>query len=198
MVAGIILALFLGAQIVNALIPVRGIGPGVPGPGTGPGPVPSSGPGTGPAAPLPPGSFVTVGPLRIPIETGWVPQDVPGSNIITRLTKSNVALDLFSASIQGQADAVAVYNEYMSALQQDATGFAATQPNLTQIGSGVLAARGSYTGAFGGRPVEGEITAFTSSATQGWIFDAWADAGALRQLLPEAERMIDNLQVSPQ
>lgn len=150
------------------------------------------------STPLPPGSSMTVGPLRIPLEGGWVQQQVPGSNIVVRLVKGTVALDVFSASIQGQGGAVAVYNEYMAGLQRDSTSFAATQPNLVQIGNGVLAARGSYTGSFGGHPVEGEITTFTSSATQGWIFDVWADAGGLRQLLPETEQMIDSLQVATQ
>ncbi len=141
---------------------------------------------------------MTIGPLRVPLESGWQPQDVPGSNIIVRLVKANVAIDVFSATIQGQADPAAVYNSYISNLQQDSTGFGATQPNQVQVGTGVPAVRGTYTGVFGAQQVEGEVTTFLSSATQGWIFDVWADAGTLRQLLPEAEQMINNLQVNPQ
>ena len=194
-VAGIILALFLGAQVVNALIPTPGVGPGQPGPGSGPGPVSSTGPIS---TPLPPGSSMTIGPLRVPLESGWQPQDVPGTNIIVRLVKANVAIDVFSATVQGQADAAAVYNSYISSLQQDSSGFGATQPNQIQVGNGVPAVRGTYTGAFGAHQVEGEVTTFLSSATDGWIFDVWADAGTLRALLPEADRMIENVQVNPQ
>lgn len=200
-VAGIILALFLGAQVVNALIPTTGVGPGQPGPGSGPGPVSSNGPGTGPgpiSTPLPPGSSMTIGPLRVALEGGWQPQDVPNSNIIVRLVKANVAIDVISASIQGQADAARVYTEYISSLQGQSNSFGATQANQIQVGNGVPAARGTYTGAFDQHQVEGEVTTFLSSATQGWIFDVWADAGTLRQLLPEADQMINNVQVNPQ
>ena len=197
-VAGIIFALFFGAQLLNALTPVSAVGPGNPGPG-GPGPI---GPGpqptnpAGPAStPLPPGSTLTVGPLRIPLENGWVPQEVPSSNIIVRLTKGSVAVDLFSASIQGQADAAAVYNSFIQSLEQDSTGLGATQPNVVQIGNGQLAARGSYTGVFGQNQVEGEVTTLVVDGAQGFIFDVWAGAGTLRTLLPEAQRMIDNVQV---
>ncbi len=216
-VAGIILALFFGSQLFNALIPVSAVGPGVPGPGgqgpvgpgptigPGPGPGPTIGPGPGPGptigpgpgpltTPLPPGSTLTVGPLRIPLENGWVPQDVPGSNIVLRLVKGSAAVDFFSVTIEGQADPATIYNFYMSSLQDQGTGFGATQPNLLQIGAGIPAARGSYTGLFGQSQVEGEVTTI-ALGSQGWIFDAWADAGALRPLLPEAQRMLDNLQV---
>ena len=197
-VAGIIFSIFFGAQLLNALTPVSAVGPGNPGPGgpgpVGPGPLPTS--PAGPAStPLPPGSTLTVGPLRIPLENGWVPQEVPGSNIIVRLTKGSVAIDLFSASIQGQADAAAVYNSFIQSLQQDATGLGATQPNVVQIGNGQLGARGSYTGVFGQNQVEGEVTTLVVGGTQGFIFDVWAGAGTLRTLLPEAQRMIDNVQV---
>lgn len=209
-VAGVILAIFFGAQLLNALIPVSAVGPGVPGPGgPGPGgPGPTPGPvGPGPTAapggpgpvttPLPPGATLTVGPLRIPIENGWVPQEVPGSNIIVRLVKGGAAVDLFSASIQGgQADAAAVYNAYVNSLQGQATsGFGATQPNVIVIGNGIQAARGTYTGVFGQSQVEGEVTTIAPGGTQGFIFDVWAGTGTLRTLLPEAQRMIDNMQV---
>jgi hypothetical protein len=206
-VAGIIIALFFGAQLVNAVIPQPGVGPGVPGPGgqgpSGPGPVPTPGipqPTTGPggpgpiSTPLPAGSTMTVGPLRIPLENGWVPQEVPDSNVIVRLTKASAAIDLFSASIQGQADAAAVFSFYIQQMQQGTSGFNASQPNLIQIGNGIAAARGTYTGVFGQNQIEGEVTTFVVGAT-GFIFDTWASSGTLRGLLPEAERMVDNLQV---
>lgn len=200
-VAGIIVAIFFGAQLLNAITPTAAVGPGNPGPGgpgpIGPGPVATANPGgPGPVStPLPPGSTLTVGPLRIPLENGWVPQEVPGSNAIVRLTKGGVFIDLFSASIQGQADAATVYNAYIREMQQDSPGLGATQPNVVQIGNGQLGARGSYTGVFGQSQIEGEVTTLVVSSTQGFIFDVWAAAGTLRTVLPEAQRMIGNVQV---
>lgn len=211
-VAGVILALFFGAQLLNAITPTAAVGPGNPGPGglgpVGPGPVPTADPGgSGPipttnpgglgpvTTPLPPGSTLNVGPLRIPLENGWVPQEVPESNIIVRLTKGSVVIDVFSASIQGQADVAAVYNAFIENLRQASTGLGATPPNVVQIGNGQLGARGSYTGVFGQSQVEGEVTTLVVGGTQGFIFDVWAGAGTLRTGLPEAQRMIDNVQL---
>jgi hypothetical protein len=200
-------ALFFGAQLANAVIPATPVGPGNPGPvGPGPtgpaplptqpgGPVATNNPGGPGSTPLPPGSTLTVGPLRIPLENGWTPQEVPNSNIIVRLVKGGTVVDVFSASIQGQADAAAVYNAYIDSMREQATGLAATQPNLIQIGNGVPAARGSYTGVFGGDQIEGEVTTMVVGDTQAFIFDVWSGAGNLRSLLPETQRMIDNLQV---
>ncbi len=194
-VAGIILALFFGSQLLNGLIPVSAVGPGLPGPGgqgpAGPGPTTGPGPLT---TPLPPGSTLPVGPLRIPLENGWVPQDVPGSDIVMRLVKGGVAIDFFSASVPG--DAATLYNGYMSSLQEGSTGFGATQPNLIQLGNGIAAARGSYTGLFGSTQVEGEITTIVLAGGQGWVLDVWTGSGMLGAQLAEADRMIDNLQVA--
>ncbi len=199
--AGIIVALFFGAQIINAVIPVSAVGPGNPGPvgpgPTGPAPIATLAPGPGDpvSTPLPPGSVMTVGPLRIPVESGWVPQEVPGSNIIVRLVKGGVVMDVFSATLNGQADAATVYNSYIDSMRGQADGLAATQPNQVQVGNGFSGARGTYTGVFGQNQVEGEVTTMVTDPTQGFIFDVWSGTGNLRPLLPEAERMIDNLQV---
>lgn len=201
-VAGIILALFFGSQLLNAIIPVSAVGPGGPGPGgpgspgptTGPGgPGPTPGPGGPVTTPLPPGSSLTIGPLRMPLESGWVPQEVPESNVIVRLVKGATAIDVLSATIEGQADAAAVYNAYMNNLAQAAQGFGATQPNAIQVGSGLPASRGSYTGVFGQSQIQGEVTTFITGSTQGWIFDVWSGSD-LSSALPEAHRMIDNIQ----
>ncbi len=138
---------------------------------------------------------MTVGPLRIPVESGWVPQEVPGSNIVVRLVKGGVVMDVFSASLNGQADAATVYNSYIDSMRGQADGLAATQPNQVQVGNGFSGARGTYTGVFGQNQVEGEVTTMVTDPSQGFIFDVWSGTGNLRPLLPEAERMIDNLQV---
>ncbi len=215
-VVGIIVALFFGAQLVNALIPVPRTGPG---PGTGPGTGPISGPGqpgqtlppigaptlppTGPGqptpAPLPGGTVLEVGQLRIPLEAGWQPGPGPSESIIVRLTKGGAAIDLVSLTVQGGvATPAVIYNGYMGLIGADATGFANSEATNIQIGQGIPAGRGSYQGLFGGVQTEGEVTAFVTSGTEGWVWDAFGSGGTFRGLLPEAQRMIDNIQVVPQ
>lgn len=174
-VAGVIIAIFLGAQLLNAILPVSAVGPGTP---------------------LPPGSALPIGPLRVPLEPGWVTQEVPGSSIVVRLVKGSVAIDVFSVIVPASTDAGSVYTSYLNSMALDATGFGATAPSPIQIGNGNPAVRGTYTGVFGQNQVEGEVTALVHGGS-GWIFDVWASSGTLRSLVPEAERMIDNTQVQP-
>jgi hypothetical protein len=136
---------------------------------------------------------LTVGPLRLPLEGGWTPQEVPNSNIIVRLVKGSVAMDVLSATIQGQADAAAVYNFYAADMQSNSSGFSAAPPNLIQIGNGIPAARGNYTGLFGQNQIEGQLTTIAVGGT-GFIFDVWAPGGTLGPLQAETQRMIDNVQ----
>jgi len=215
-VIGIILALFFGSQLVNALIPVPGTGAG---PGSGPGTGPISGPGqpgqtlppigvptlppTVPGqptpGPVPGGSVLEVGRLRIPLEAGWTPGAGPSSSIVVRLTKGSAAIDLVTLTVEGGvATPTGVYNGYMQLVGADATGFANAPPSNIQIGQGMPAARGSYQGVFGSSQIEGEITAFATSDTDAWVWDAFGSAGTFRALLPEAQRMIDNIQVVPE
>jgi len=92
-------------------------------------------------------------------------------------------------------DAATIYNQYVNqALAPDGTGFGATQSSPLQIG-GIPAARGTYSGAFGGvGQVEGEVTTLQLAGTA-YVFDAWGPMGTLRGLLPEAEQMLNMIQV---
>lgn len=199
-VAATIAVLFFGSLLLNSIIPVSAVGPGGPGPG-GPdsgGPQPTQGPGgpgPGPVTtPLPPGSTLTLGPLRIPLQNGWVPQDVPDSGIIVRLVKGSVAVDVLGATLQGQAGPGDVYSAYITDLQNASPGMTATQPSSIQVGNGVPAVRGEYTGIFGQNQIEGEVTAFVAG-NQGWLFDIWGSAGTLGPLRSEAQQMVNNIQV---
>lgn len=198
-VLGIIAALFFGSQLVNAVIPTPGVAPG-PGIGPGTGPIPPvvvpeepTGPGR---EPRPPGSFLTAGPLRIPLVAGWQPASTEGSSAIATLVKGAVQIDLFSTTITGGTPTpAAVYNSYTSFIGQSATGFGTAQPASIQIGSGLPAARGIYTGVFNGNQLEGEVTAFITGTTDGWVWDGWGPSGTLGVLLPEIHSMIDNVQL---
>jgi hypothetical protein len=197
-VLGIIGALFFGSQLVNAVIPTPGVAPG-PGVGPGVGPVPPvvapqqpTGPG-----PVQPGSSLTAGPLRIPLVAGWQPATNTNSSAIASMIKGAVQIDLFSAAITGgTASPTAVYNTYMSFIGQNATGFGSGQPSGIQIGGGLPAARGVYQGVFGGNQLEGEVTAFVTGTSDGWVWDAWGPPGTLGPLLGEVRTMIDNVQLA--
>ena len=215
-VIGVILALFFGAQLVNALIPARtGGGPGT-GPGTGPisGPgepgqtlppigvptLPPTGPGQPTPGPVPGGSVLEVGQLRIPLEAGWTPGEGPSESIVVRLTKGSAAIDLVKLTVTGGvASPTGLYNGYMQLIgdSDGVTGFANAAPSNIQIGQGLPAARGAYQGQFGQSQIDGEITAFVTSNGDTWVWDAFGAAGTFRALLPEAQRMIDNIQVVP-
>ena len=195
----VIAALFFGSQLVNAVIPTPGVAPG-PGVGPGTGPVPPvvvpdqpADPGNGP---LPPGSFLTAGPLRIPLAAGWQPTTNTNSSAIATMVKGAVQIDLFSTSITGGTGTPsAVYDTYMTFIGQSATGFVSGQPTGIQIGGSLPAARGVYNGVFGSNQLEGEVTAFITGTSDGWVWDAWGPSGTLGALLPEIHSMIDNVQL---
>jgi hypothetical protein len=211
-VIGIILALFFGAQLVNALIPAP-----ISGPGTGPGSGPISNPGgpsgqpNEPGATLPPiniptsgpisnpgnpgGQVVTAGPLRITVLQGWQAVQ-PSNNAIASLVKGSVQIDLVNLTITGgSANPTGLYNGYMGIIAQGPTGFSSAPPASIQVGAGTPAARGGYTGLFGSNQIEGDVTAFVTGASDGWVWDAWGTAGTLGSLLGEARQMIDTVQV---
>jgi hypothetical protein len=83
----------------------------------------------------------------------------------------------------------------MQSMQGNASGFTAARPNLIQVGNGIRAARGNYTGLFGQSQIEGQVTTIVADTTTGFIFDVWSPGGTLGTLQPETQRMIDNLQV---
>lgn len=174
-VGGIILAVFFGAQLVNAVLPAsRDVGPG-------PQPVP--------------GGAVDIGPLRVSLASGWQAIDGP---IGPRLVRGGVAVDFQLNSFQGNA--TELYNAFVSqALAPFASGFGATQPALIQVGPGIPGARGGYTGVFGTGAdavgqVEGQLTAFVVDGT-GVVIDAWGSSGTLRPMLDDIELMISTIEV---
>jgi hypothetical protein len=198
-VLGIIGALFFGSQLVNALVPTPGVAPG-PGVGPGAGPIPPvvvpDQPVDPGREPLPPGSFLTAGPLRIPLVAGWQAASTTNTSAIASIVKGAVQIDLFSTSITGgTATPTAVYDTYMSFIGAGAAGFGKGQPSAIQIGGRLPAARGIYTGVFGGSQLEGEVTAFITGTTDGWVWDGWGPPGTPGALLPEIHSMIDNVQL---
>lgn len=195
------LGLYLGAQLLNAIIPVPGTGVGsAPGP-AGPGPVqpgqptPPNQPQPTPVQPGPDqpgqGQTVDIGPLRLTLPAGWNAGQTPNGNF--RMVKGGVAIDLVILDTQG--DAAAIYNAYVNqALAPDAQGFGATQPSAVPI-AGTTAARGAYSGVFGNAgQIEGEVTTVALRG-KGYIFDAWGQLGTLGPLRQEVQRLLDTMQV---
>jgi hypothetical protein len=173
LVAGVIVALFFGAQLVNAVLPA---------PGAGPGPQPQ------------PGGAVDIGPLRVSLAPGWQAVDGP---LGPRLARGSVAIDFQVDAFDG--DAASLYRVFVEqALAPHATGFSATDPSLVQVGSGIAGARGAYAGVFGtgasDGQVEGQLTVFVVDGT-GVVIDAWGPMGTLRPLLSDVELMISTIEV---
>lgn len=168
LLAGVIAAIFFGSQILNAVVPA------------------ASG-GAGPQA----GATLDVGQLRIQIARGWQSLDGP---VGPRIAKGSVAIDI--GTIAFSDDVRTLYDDFVAdALAPHAIGFGATAASLVEVGNGLPAARGAYTGVFGeGGEIEGQLTALVV-AGQGYVFDAWGQAGSLNPLLPEVELMLDTLQV---
>jgi hypothetical protein len=218
-VVGVILALFFGAQLVNALIPtpvtVPGNGPGSgpisnpggqpnqpnqPGPTLPPINLPTPGPIANPGNPggqpgQPGGQVVTAGPLRITLLQGWQVVQ-PANNAIASFVKGSAQIDLVNLTITGgSATATGLYNGYMGIISQGPTGFTSAPPASIQVGAGTPAARGGYTGLFGSNQVEGDVTAFITGTSDGWVWDAWGTSGTLGPMLGEARQMIDTVQV---
>ena len=219
LVAGIIVAMFLGTHLLNAVLPpARASGP-APGPISNPGqpnqtlppiaaptpnpfPLPTN-PGTGPG-PMPgptaaPGSGQTVeiGRLVVRLEPGWTAVPSEG-RVIVQFQKGNVAVDVVGLTIsEGAASPVQLYGAYMQLIADGTQSFSAGQPSSLTIGGTIPAARGSYTMVFNGNQLEGDVTVVSVSQTEAIVFDAWSGPGGLRSLLPELERMIANIQVRP-
>ncbi len=164
----VIVALFFGAQLVNAVLPARaGDGGAQPGPG----------------------GAVDVGPLRIHLAPGWQQVQTEAG---ARLAKGSVAIDIQSTAYGG--DAAALYRDFVEqVLAPAANGFGATPPSLVNVG-GLPGVRGAYTGIFGVGEVEGQLTAFIVGGT-GFVFDAWGSPGTLRALLAEIELMMASIEV---
>lgn len=169
-VAGVILALFFGSQLLNGILPAAAQQGGIP---------------------VGPGSTVELGALRIHLVGGW--QAVNGP-VGPRLAKGSVAVDVQSGPFTG--DPADLYAEFVNTqLAPFATGFGATQPSAITVGPGVRAARGAYTGVFGDAgEIEGEVTAMATGGT-GYVFDAWGASGTLRSLLAEVQRMLETVEV---
>ena len=168
-VAVIILVLFFGAQLVNGILPASAGGPG---------PQPQ------------PGGAVDIGPIRMHLASGWQAIDTDGG---VQVVRGSVAMDFQTLAFS--ADAATLYNAFVSqALAPNATGFAATDPSLVQVGPGIPGARGAYTGLFGVGEVEGQLTAFVVGGT-GVVIDAWGPMGSLRALLGDVELMISTIEV---
>jgi hypothetical protein len=189
-----LLLFFFGSQLVNSAIPVPsqpGPGPGPtlgpgPGPTFDPGPAPTIGPGPGPVQP----NAVDLGPILVQLPAGW--QVVEGPGGAPRMVKGSVAIDVASVAFNG--DASTLYRGFVDqVLEPNASGFSATQPTPAQVGAGLPAVRGLYTGVFGeGGQIEGHLTAIVAGG-QGFIFDGWGPVGTLRPLLAEIEAVTNTL-----
>lgn len=170
-VAGLILLLFVGSQLLNAAIPARADGL------------------TGDPQE---GRSLVLGRLRLHLAPGWQALE---TSLGPRLVRGAVALDVQRAAFSGNAHEL--YDAFVrEALAPAASGFSATAPVLTSLGPELSGARGAYTGVFGeGGEIEGQLTSVVVDG-DGFVFDAWAPLGNLRALLPDVELMLSTVELS--
>ncbi len=186
-VAGLLLALVLGSQFINALIPIPR-STGVPG---GP---PNGGPQPGLGNPVDIGNGVRLTP-----PAGWVPvgnpAGLPGVKFQKGATTVEVGIASFSASPKDLL--VAYVNQVLAPSAQDAKVSAATTGNA---GNGRPTARATYTGSFKdfGTAVEGELTTQVVTIGQngiGIVVNAYAPQGQLTGSLGDVHAFADTIEV---
>ena len=180
-VAGVLVALVLGTQIVNAFIPIPNQVPGGP-----------SNPG-GPAVGARP---VDIGlGARVYALPGWQQLEAGGALQGVRLQKGSVVVDFRVTQFTG--DQVALLTAYVDQiLKPDAQQLNVNGVTVVPV-NGKNAARATYLGLFNGvtGAVEGELTTLVSAGGTGVIVDAWGAQGSLTPALGEVHAMVNTLEV---
>jgi hypothetical protein len=180
-VAGVLVALVLGTQVVNGIIPVPSQSPG--------GPSNPGGPTVG-ARPVDVGLGV-----RVYVLPGWQQLDAGGALQGVRLQKGSVVLDLRVTQFTG--DHVALLTAYVNQiLQPDAQQLNVNGVTVVPV-NGRTAARATYLGLFNGvtGAVEGELTTLVSAGGVGVIVDAWGAQGSLSTGIDEVHAMVNTIEV---
>jgi hypothetical protein len=188
LVAGVLLALVIGSQFLNALVPVPRGGGSVGG-GTGGG-------GTGTGQPAS-GTPVDIGNgVRVTPPAGWVavgsPQNLPG----VKFQRGAVTVEVGIASFdQAPKDLLVAYvNQILAPSAQDAKVSSATS---VVAGNGKPTARATYTGSFKdvGTAVEGELSTQVSPTNIGIVVNAYAPQGQFTASLNDVHAFVDTIEV---
>jgi hypothetical protein len=183
-VAIALVALVIGSQFLNALVPIpRG------GVNNGPGPGNNQQPGVG--------NTVDIGNgVRITPPAGWVPvgnpTQLPGLKFQRGAVTVEVGIAAFTASPKDLL--VAYVNQVLAPNAQDAKVSAA---QTGTAGNGKPTARATYTGSFKdfGTAVEGELSTQVSQTGIGIVVNAYAPQGQLSGSLGEVHVFVDTIEV---
>ena len=178
-VAAVIVALVVGTQMLNALIP----GPAAGGNG-------SSGGTTNGTTSFDLGRGVSVTP-----PAGWVVREQPSVLEGIRLQRGGVIVDLLVAPYGGTpTELLSTYADQV--LKEDANSLTVHDVVVTGAGNGRPAARAKYDGIFkGSGHLEGELSTQVFGST-GVIVDAAARQGALEGALGDVHQMLGTIEVS--
>ena len=188
-VAIALIALVIGSQFIDALVPIPrgGVGPGPGGGGGGGGQ-----PGIGNTVDL--GNGVHVTP-----PVGWVPVGTPNGLPGAKFQKGAVIVEVGIAAFTSTPKdlLVAYVNQVLAPSAQDAKVSAATTGTA---GNGKPTARATYTGSFKdiGTAVEGELsTQVTVNGANGIgvVVNGYAPQGQLSGSLNDVHLFVDTLQV---
>jgi hypothetical protein len=180
-VAGVLIALVVGTQVVNGIIPIPGQGPG--------GPSNPGGPTVG-ARPV----DIGLG-ARVYVLPGWQQLEAGGALQGVRLQKGSVVVDFRVTQFGG--DHVALLTAYVNQiLQPDAQQLNVNGVTIVPV-NGKNAARATYLGLFNGvtGAVEGELTTLVSAGGTGVIVDAWGAQGSLPTGIDEVHAMVNTIEV---
>jgi hypothetical protein len=164
-VAGVVLVLYLGPQILNGLMSAPG----------------------GQA-----GQILDAGPFRMMLLPGWQTGTAASGGL--NVTKGSVEIELVALSSHADAAAL-YDSYVDGSLAPGATGFGASDPSSLKVGGVPAArgAYTGVLGGDSGQ-VEGEITTLVV-IDQGYVFDARGPMGTLHGLLAEVEQMISTTEL---
>lgn len=182
-VAGILIALVLGTQLINWAIPTPArtgsVGGSVPG-------------ATRPGAPI----QVTNGLSFLPVG-GWqeaqrFSDDLPG----VRLQKGNVIFEVRTTRERFAGSVTDLLDRVFGRVASDLSGSQHTEPRPVPLGNGLNGVRLSYQGTNtgNGRVQEGELTVFMSPSGVGILAHAAGQQGSIESLLDEIHTMIGTLE----
>jgi hypothetical protein len=196
-VAAIMIVTVLGANLVNAAVPLPANpipvdpGPAIP---AGPGPDPG-GPGPAPVdrGPVAPGAGVQVGSLVVVFPPGgWTVVGSEASQVV--LQKAGVILIVIGGPYQGTPQDLAA--AYSSSFGEAMGQFSAGEPASARIGNGVPAVAFGYVGVSEGNQVDGAIMVGVASGT-GVILNVLAPKGQLPAIADDVDSIVATLQVTP-
>lgn len=182
-VAGIIAALVLGTQLINAAIPTPGARP-VPGVPSVPGP-------TGP------GATVAIGDnARFTLVSGWQITDrytdqFPG----VAIQKGDVFMEVRATATRTNAAASDLLAQFRGIIAAQLAGFQSTTPSPVSTSS-LNGLRTNYQGTNkNGNVQEGVMFVFVSPSGTGILAHAGGQRGSIEPLLNEIQAMVDSLEV---